>query len=72
MSIEFFWYMTLQRGNLIGLPIVSVSYTWVPEECSPKMIMQDMKYSVFLLRETFFLIKNISGLTLVLLMWRIE
>jgi hypothetical protein len=62
MRIEFFWYMTLQRGNLIGLPNDSVSYTWVPEECSPKMIMQYMKYSVSLLQKTFFPITNISGL----------
>lgn len=54
--------MTLQRGNLMGLPNDSVSYTWIPEECNPKIIMQDMKYSVSLLQETLLPITNISGL----------
>ena len=43
MRTESFCYVTLQHGNLTGLPSNSVSYTSVPEECIPKMIIQGMK-----------------------------
>jgi len=62
MRIELFWYVTLQYGNLIGLPSDAVSYTQVPEECSPKMVIQVMKYSFSALQETFFHITKITGL----------